>query len=355
MMEQMGHAEGFGRLFVLFLAAYTVILGSSYTVQHHFNPADTRGLNDTTCYMRMAEGDYTVRSTARYRVITPMIVQYVLHPLLTKTHHIVWSHRDPDPEWLRKLSFFFVNSTLMALTGVLIFKLCLLYKASAAAAACGALSFLLSWHTSYFAGTPLMDAPYLCLIACAFYGIRANSRVAILLAVFLGPLIKESFIFFLPVIFFYGRLSKVRKGAWIVLSGVVVLLVRAWVDRQVDTSQSQAIATNLSHIHHILPSLKAMLSVRQLVELWQAFGFFNLILLCGFIQGKRKSYTWLAGLDAPIAWLLVITGVHMLLSGNLSRMAFVAAPGVAVAIALILDTHPVFKGLREVMRFRAAS
>ncbi|UOQ73531.1 hypothetical protein [Hymenobacter cellulosilyticus] len=40
---------------------------------------------------------------------------------------------------------------------------------------------------------------------------------------------------------------------------------------------------------------------------------------------------------------------HMLLSGEMSRMLLLAGPAVAVAVALILDRHPLFTPLRQLL------
>jgi len=342
------------QLAVAFLLCHIVIFGSAYNVQHHYDSTDPRGLTDTVMYMRMAQGDHGVEDRgARYRVVVPMLVR-TIEPLVSHIYRYVWpagSH-DDEPQWTTSLCFLLVNSTLFSMAVALMFRLCILYGASFAAAAGGTLPILVSWQTSQVAGAPLTDSLYILVIAAVLYGIKARSHVATLFAIFMGPFAKEAFILFVPLIFFSGHLSKSYKALLLLLAGILVSSVRIAIDYSVAQSHANAVQKYLSNTGNVLPSLIGLLTLTRIVQLWNTFGWFNLILLCGFLGGTRRSYGWLAAMDAPCLGFVLVVFAHMLLTGGgLARMAFFAAPVFAIAVALILDTHPVFARFRSLMKF----
>ena len=82
-------------------------------------------------------------------------------------------------------------------------------------------------------------------------------------------------------------------------------------------------------------------------ELFSIFGFFTLVLLVGLRGGRTAIGAWVRPLGRASLCLILVVIIHMLLSGELARMGYLAAPVFAVAFSLILTRHPAFGWLRS--------
>ena len=81
-------------------------------------------------------------------------------------------------------------------------------------------------------------------------------------------------------------------------------------------------------------------------EIFSIFGFFSLALLAG-LRNRAARQSWLPAVGWSGAWLLLIVVAHMLLSGDLGRMGYLAAPVFAVAFSLIISRDSLFSWLRQ--------
>ena len=323
---------GWRPLVLVYLLALGVLAGPAYTM---YGNAKLGHSTDPQSYLSIARGEFAGQSlTRRYRVLVPAAAAAVAWPV-EKVYARLWPQRATADGPLQ-LAFYLVNTALMALVGVVLYGTCRLYGASPAAAALGMVAVLSSRWAVYLAGLPLVDSLYLLVFAAAFYAVRARSGVVLAVVLVLGPLSKESFVFLVPWLLWFGRpaLAWPRQLAWLALGGALALGVRHWIDARVGAPLSASVGNALSHFNNISYSLGRLFSAKGAGEIFSIFGFFWLALLADW---RRESEpTWWASLGWPALWLGVVVGVHMLLSGELARMGYLMAPMFAVALAQII-------------------
>ncbi len=340
----MSHLSGFRLNFIVYILALGIILGSGYTMYKHF---DFSHSVDTKSYLKMARGDFEVKVTHRYRVIVPFLAAAVAWPIET-VYAKLWPNM-PGTDGPLRLGFYVINSLLVALAGLYLFKTCLAYGASFWASAVAMAAVLSARWVVYFVGLPMIDSLYLLVFALTIYGIKTRNPWIIILCIFLGPHSKESFIFLAPLTFFYGHhaVSRVKQIGLYLVSGGLVFGLRYFIDASIDVPQTESVDNMVDHFDNIIVSLQRIFSPKGFGELFSIFSVFNLVILAGLLGGKEARKAWLSGIDAPLWWLVPIVIVHALLSTEVSRMLFLAAPLFAVAVALILDKHPLFAVVRE--------
>ncbi|KAA9333557.1 hypothetical protein [Adhaeribacter soli] len=329
-------------LVCVYLFSLGLIIGSAYTMYVHF---DFSHSVDTKSYLKMAQGDFNVTVTHRYRVIIPALAAAVAWPL-EQIYTGIWPAR-AETLWPLRLGFFLVNSTLLALVGLILCRTCQLYGATFWSSVIAITAVLTSRWAVYTAGLPLIDSLYLLVFALAIYGIKARSKWALVFCILIGPHAKESFIFLAPLLFFFGKnaLSRPWQVLLFVASAILAYSVRYLIDQQIQVEQTQSINNALNHFNNILISIRRVFSPKGIGEVFSVFGIFTLVIFAGLLGGKAARQTWLRNLDAPLFWLLVIVLIHALLSSDIGRMSYLSAPAFAVACALILDRHPFFSFL----------
>ncbi|MCB2379365.1 hypothetical protein LGH70_17335 [Hymenobacter sp. BT635] len=333
----MGHWR---QLLLVYILAVGVLAGSAYTMYVHYDFSHSL---DTRSYLSMARGEFRgVSITRRYRVVVPAVAAAVAWPV-EQVYARIWPQRAAT-DWPLRLAFYLVNTLVLAGAGVLLFRSCVLYGASPGAAVLAMLAVLTSRWAVYTAGLPLVDSLYLLVFALAFYGARSGSAMALAACILLGPHAKESFIFLVPWLLWFGHraLPWPRQVALLVVSGVLAYAVRHWIDAQVGAPPQESLNNALDHLHNLTYSLRRLLSVKGAGEIFSIFGFFWLPLLAGWRGGGAH---WWQPVGRGGAALLAVVVVHMLLSGDLGRMGYLAAPVFAVVLSLLLTRHPLFRWL----------
>lgn len=332
------------RWMLVYLLALGVVAGPAYTMYVHYDFSHSL---DTRSYLRMARGEFRgVSITRRYRVLVPAAAAAAAWPL-EKVYARLWPQRAAS-EWPLRLGFYVVNSLLMAGVGLILYQTCRWYGASPAAAALAVVAVLSSRWAVYTTGLPLVDSLYMLVFALAFYAARSGSAVALVACILLGPQAKESFVFLAPWLLLFGRraLGWPAQLGWLVLSGALAFGVRHWIDTRVGAPPIESVQNALSHLGNITDSLRELFSVKGAGEVFGIFGFFSLLLLGGLVGGAAVRRQWLQPLGWPALALVAVVAAHMLLSGDLARMGYLAAPVFAVAVALLLTHHPLFAWLR---------
>ncbi|GAB3229684.1 hypothetical protein GCM10027346_15310 [Hymenobacter seoulensis] len=324
----------------MYLLALGLVAGPAYTMYVHYDFSHSL---DTRSYLSIARGEFKgVSITRRYRVLVPWAAAVVAWPL-EQVYAKVWPHRAAS-EWPLRLGYYVVNCLLMAGFGLILFRTCQLYGAAPPAAALAVAAVLTSRWAVYTAGLPLVDSLYLVVFALAFYAVRSRSATALATILLLGPHAKESFVFLLPwlLVFAHRALPWHKQLLWLLLGSVSALALRYWIDTKVGAAPSESINNALSHADTIGYSIRRLFSVKGAGELFSVFGFFSLALLAGLWSQTARA-VWLKPLGLPALGLCVVVGIHMLLSGDLGRMGYLAAPVFAVAFSLLLTHLPVFR------------
>lgn len=329
----------------MYLLAVGIVAGSAYTMYVHYDFSHSL---DTRSYLSVARGEFRGTSiTRRYRVLVPAAAAIVAKPI-AHFYTRLWPQRATS-DWPLRLAFYCVNTLVLAGAGLIIFRTCLLYDATPMAAAFALIAVLTSRWAVYIAGLPLVDSLYVLVVSLGFYAARSGSVWALASCILLGPLAKESFVFLVPWLLVFGQ-RTMRWPAQLVLlitAGTITYGVRYWIDLQAGSAPQESVQNAVDHFNNVGYSLQRMFSVKGAGELFSIFGFFTLVLLAGLRGGRTAIRAWLHPLGWSSMWLLLIVTIHMLLSSELARMGYLAAPVFAVAFSLILTRHPTFQWLRD--------
>ncbi|MDF7809764.1 hypothetical protein [Hymenobacter sp. YC55] len=319
-------------LVLVYLLALGVLAGPAYTMYVHYDFSHSL---DTRSYLRIARGEFAdVNVTRRYRVLVPAAAAAIAWPL-EQVYARIWPQRAAT-EWPLRLAFYLLNTLLMAGTGLVLYETCRLYGASVAAAALAVVAVLCSRWAVYTSGLPLVDSLYILVFALAFYAARSSSGAVLVWVLLLGLLAKESFVFLVPWLLVFGRraLRWPVQLAWLLLGAAVAFGVRYWIDTRIGAPPAASVHNALDHIENLGYSLRRLFSVKGIGEIFSVFGFFWLALLLGWRRGQVPG--WVTQFGWSGAAFVAVVVVHMLLSSDLGRMGFLAAPVFAVAFALVL-------------------
>ncbi|MDO7887646.1 hypothetical protein [Hymenobacter cheonanensis] len=310
-----------------------VLLNAAYPTYRHYDFSHSL---DTRSYLRLAAGRFdSVSVTRRYRLLVPLAAGALARPLAVLGDPA--SSPRPAGEWPLRLAFYLVNCLLLSATGACFYGAARLAGASAGAAALALVAVLSSRWAGYAAGLPLTDSLYLLVFGLSYYAARrgAGAGWAVALALLLGPLAKESFVFLLPWLCWHGRQALGWRGqlAALALGGAALAAAHVVVDRAAGAPATASVTNAFAHVENLTYSLHKILSLKGLAELGSIFGLFWLPVGAALLRaGGRRTLAPVLG--APEAGLAAVVAVHMLLSADLGRMGYLLAPAFTAALAL---------------------
>ena len=322
------------------LLAVAALANLAYPMYAHYDFSHSL---DTRSYLRMASGRFdSVNVTRRYRVLVPAAAAAVAAPI-AGAYARIWPQR-PAGQWPLRFAFYLVNCLLLGAAGACWFNAARQAGAAPTAAALAVLAVLSSRWAEYAAGLPLTDSLYLLVFGLGYYAARRGpgGGWAVAVALLLGPLAKESFLFLVPWLLWFGRPALSAPRQLVALAGGLALLfvVHQLIDSRLGAPASQSIGNALSHLENLGYSLHRAASAKGIGELLSIFGLFTFIPLLALLFQHRP----LAGpgifskLGSAEIALLIVVIAHMLLSGDLGRMGYLAAPAFCTLLALVF-TH----------------
>jgi hypothetical protein len=330
-----GRATGRARRWLLpWALALGLLLNAAYPTYRHYDFSHSL---DTRSYLRLASGRFdSVRVTRRYRLLVPLAAGALARPLASLPAPGNGPPR-PAGEWPLRLAFYLINCTLLGAAGACFYRGARLAGANAGAAALALAAVLSSRWAGYAAGLPLTDSLYLLIFGLGYYASRRGPGAgwAVALALLLGPLAKESFVFLLPWLAWFGRraLGWCGQALGLGLGLTALAAVHFWVDSAAGTTASASVTNALAHVENLPYSLQKAFSLKGMAELFSIFGLFWLPVVAALIRADgRRALAPVLGW--PEAGLLAVVAVHMLLSGDLGRMGYLLAPAFVVALAL---------------------
>ncbi len=334
-----GTGAGWRRWLLAFGVALAVLAGPAFPTYRHYDFSHSR---DTLTYLSLARGEYRSLSvTRRYRVVVPWLAAALASParLAAESGRLAsgTSSSDPQTDAPLRLAFLLVNTLLLAAAGALVWRTAEAAGAAPLAAGLAMAVALSSRWATYAAALPLTDSLYCLCFALAFYGVRARAGWALVVALLLGPLAKESFIFLIPWVLWFGRgvLPWPRLLGALTLGCLALVAAHTYVDARAGAPASASVTNAVAHAGNLIYSLRRLFSAHGVAEIFSIFGFGWLLLLV------RRRQPWgallLRLLQTPGAALIGVVAVHMLLSGDLGRMGYLAFPVFGVAVALGLS------------------
>ncbi|MFD1469756.1 hypothetical protein ACFQ48_16125 [Hymenobacter caeli] len=320
--------------------AVAALANLAYPVYRHY---DFSYSPDTRSYLSMASGRFDgVSTTRRYRVLVPAVAAAVAAPI-GRVYGRVWPER-PGGWWPLRFSFYLVNCLVLGFAGACWFHAARWAGAAPAAAALAVLALLTSRWAAYGAGLPLTDSLYAVVFGLGYYAYRRGPGAgwAVAIALLVGPLAKESFVFLLPWLMWYGRRALPLPRQVLPLAlGLGALGAVHWaIDRRIGAPATESVTNALSHLENVRYSLHRAFSFKGAGELLSIFGLYSLILPVAYWRARRGPLPvdWTFALGRAEGILAGIVAVHMLLSGDLGRMGYFAAPVFCTALALVF-TH----------------
>ena len=322
------------------LLAVAALANLAYPMYVHYDFSHSL---DTRSYLRMASGQFdSVNVTRRYRVLVPGAAAAVAAPI-ARAYARIWPQR-PAGQWPLRFAFYIVNCLLLGAAGACWFNAAQQAGAAPTAAALAMLAILSSRWAEYAAGLPLTDSLYLLVFGLGYYAVRRGpgGGWALVLAMLLGPLTKESFLFLVPWLLWFGRPALPWTRQFMALTGGLAMLftVHRLIDSRLGVPASQSVTNALSHLDNLTYSLHRAASPKGLGELLSIFGLFTLIPPLALVLQRRRVVVRniFSTLGSADIGLVAVVGVHMLLSGDLGRMGYLAAPTFCALLALVF-TH----------------
>ncbi|WP_223648568.1 hypothetical protein [Hymenobacter psoromatis] len=313
--------------------ALGLLLNAAYPTYRHYDFSHSL---DTRSYLRLASGRFdSVNVTRRYRLLVPLAAGALARPLAA-----LGTPGGPTRqagEWPLRTAFYLINCLLLSAAGACFYQCARLAGAGAGPAALALAAVLSSRWAGYAAGLPLTDSLYLLVFGLGYHAVRRGlgAAWALALTLLVGPLAKESFVFLLPWLLWYGRRALSWRGQALALALGVGALAAAhfWVDKAAGAAPDTSVANAFSHLENLTFSLRKAFSIKGLAELFSIFGLFWLPVLVALARpgGRRALAPVLGGAEAA---LLVVVAGHMLLSADLGRMGYLLAPVFTAALAL---------------------
>jgi len=205
---------------------FIIILGFNYGASSqqflHYDWKNPRGLSDSTNYLAMSNGDYTIFLEHRYRVIIPFlanIVRNLVQPLIP-SEQLHWFGG------VDAFSFYIINCFFSSFTGLFLYLFLVRLKFDPQLSLLGVFIFLGSRITILATGAPIVDSLYfLSIIIIVYLCLTKNTTTLAILTPIL-ILSKETIIPFLLLPFFVKQINRKLFGVSLLASFVVFFWVR---------------------------------------------------------------------------------------------------------------------------------
>lgn len=300
---------------LVFIFCCAVLFGSGYNVNRYFNFEHS---SDSKSYMKMANNDYNVTVTHKYRFVIPFIISKLNHFVL---YFGVKSNRT------QQVLFLIINTVFMALAGVFIYLTLQTFGFDKLVSLLGILPFLTSRWAVFATAIPLVESLFLCAICGFLYAILAKKYAFALFFLFLGPIAKESFWLYVPLVFLGFETPKIsRTSVAIVLSAAFFLSVRFFIDYLFPKSNPNGLSNVLEQINTIAYSIRRICTLKGFGELFFVFSWFNIFIIYSLIFSKVIFSKCDKFIFIFIFYVVGVTLIQMLLSGDIDRMFFLLSP-----------------------------
>ena len=205
---------------------FIIILGFNYGVSSqqflHYDWNNPRGLSDSISYLAMSNGDYTISSGHRYRVIIPFLantVRNLVQPLIP-SEQLHWFGG------VDAFSFYIINCFFSSLTGLFLYLFLVRLKFEPQLSLLGVFIFLGSRITILATGAPIVDSLYFLSIIIIVYFCLTQNTITLAILTPILILSKETIIPFLFLPFFVKQINRKLFGVSLIASFVVFFWVR---------------------------------------------------------------------------------------------------------------------------------
>ena len=323
----------------LFIAAtiISVLYGTSYQQFKYFNPDNPRGLTDAISYIKMAQGNYDVTQVRKYRTVIPEVSRII---------YKILNHTKEQSIPLLLISFYFVNFLFIFLAAFFLFFILETLGFKFILSLLGTVLFLSSRDVVISTGIPLTDSGFLFSISFIIYCCLKKKVNILTFCMPILLILKETSLPFLLLPLRYKEFRKFRYVFSILLSSIIFLLFRKYIDYLHPSIANQTNFFGIvdSHIHLLKKHIIYMFTLRGIHDLFHGFLLLYPIAGIGFyLNFKQKLY------DIP-KWLYLCIPIAFgfsLLSGNLGRMFFCSYPIIIPGILIVISRISLFDKTSE--------
>jgi len=318
-----------GEHLLVFGFCLAVISGPALAILFEY---DLTRFPDCTTYLGLARFDFNQSPVRAYRVIIPFAaaaINYLFGGIFAKLAPAYFAGDFSLP-----FSFFLINNILIAFYGLLIYRYCRVFGSDRFSAIMGTLVMLTCRYTLYTAALPLVDSLFCVVTMLTLLGIKLKNTKMLLWAIFLGPFVKESFIFIAPLILFFSHLNKKRAFLYFLCSAVLVGTYRYVMGRFVFHNLAGGLMADLYHLPNLVRFIPKLFSLYTLNKILMNTGLWILVpLLVTFIK-RGWARELFVSIDGYLSWYMGAVLVQMLLSGSMERMFYLAMPLICIIVAL---------------------
>ena len=306
---------------IIFLLYLYLSLSTSFHVFKDFNIETSV---DPKSYMQMANGNYNVNPTHRYRFIIPRTVSF-LRPYFGNVYNPNSVIDETKAKEINdRFLFFIVNSIISASTAYLTSKYITNLGIGYLGGLIGGVFFLLSRVVIISTGTPLIDSlQYLCLILYSIFILNNQFNKLS----FLFPLMVLSKETLIPLIFAPLIKKESRKKSIfisIILSLLILITVRSILNESGYESNLNLYQNLLNHGSGFLAKYKERwFTFKGIYRALYSYGFIWFLSLLGYLSNRSKSYI---NMPRNIVLLLPYSLFLSLLSNDTGRILYIAFP-----------------------------
>jgi hypothetical protein len=175
------------------------------------------------------------------------------------------------------------------------------------------------------------------VVAAALLALRQGNNRVLVFLIFVGPFVKEQFIFIAPILFFFSKIAKWRMILYLALSGCIVFAYRGLYDHLAHNALASGLTADLQHVRNINRSAMKLFSVHTLFLVLMNTGVWILAPIAAFYNSNLRFAEAMHRLDKPILFLVLSVLLQTLLSGSIERMLYLAMPAFAIVVALSVD------------------
>ena len=328
------------RYALVFFLSFSILIGSSYNTylscERFYNA-------DSETYMNIAKFNFTNQSLVRkYRIIVPAMA-YVVSIPISKVYYKIVSDKRDKYDWPLLTGFFLINSILMALAAVLIYKIMELQQLTALSSVVGLMAFLAGGRwAGIIAAHPVTDSLTILCICTIVYGLLKPNRFLLAAGIIIGLISKESFALFFPMALLF---SSKQTRLTVIISILAALLIYFGIKYLIDNASGTALQASFSEdldtFNSLKLSIQKLFSAKGVGDIFSVYGFFSLFFLTGIFYRSFRKLIRPTFNRLFIVFALTIF-VHMLLSTELARMFYLGSALFVPFLTKCFEVHPLF-------------
>ena len=324
---------------------FIIILGFNYGVSFqqflHYDWANPRGLSDSSSYLAMSNGDYTISSGHRYRVIIPFLaslVRDVVQPFVPSE----------QLHWLGgvdALSFYIVNYFFASLTGLFLYLFLIQLKFDPKLSLLGVFIFLGSRISILSTGAPIVDSLYFLSIILIVYFCLTRKTIILTVLTPILILTKETIVPFLFLPFFIKQINRKLFGVSLLVSFILFF----WVRNTISYWSSNIVESSDPIFYVLINHIKAgwgnitqtYFSVGGWHGIFLTYSIFWIFAAYGAWLSFKKLNTFYQ-IPHFLLFIIPITFGFTILSSNVGRMLLGSFP-IVIPYTLIGIDYLLFK------------